>query len=149
MENSNDYTIEKLNNLISIAEDGNEGYQNAAKDIDNETIKKSFNVFSEERAEYATQLRKLVYQLTGETETSTGSSTGMLHRVWMDLKSVFTGGDTNAIINACINGEEAAVTAYSDVLADPKISDDFKKTITFQLHGIKQALSNLKSYITD
>ena len=148
MENKIDYTIEKLNTLISIAEDGKQGYENASKDIDNEILKNSFVVFSKERAEYATKLRKFAYLLAGETQTSNGSSTGLLHRVWIDLKSVFSGGDTNAVLNACITGEEAAVAEYTNFLNDTIIPSNYKATINFQLHGIKQALSNLKSFLT-
>ena len=148
MENKIDYTIEKLNTLISIAEDGKQGYENASKDIDNEILKNSFIVFSKERAEYATKLRKFAYLLAGETQTSKGSSAGLLHRVWIDVKSVFSGGDTNAVLNACITGEEAAVTEYTNFLNDTVIPSNYKATINFQLHGIKQALSNLKSFLT-
>ena len=147
MENNNNYIAEKLNHLIGIAEDGKEGYQNAAENLEDAAIKNSFILLSQDRAQYATQLRKQVYQLIGETENDGGGPIGMLHRVWMDLKSVFTGGDTVAIVNACITGEEAAVKDYTDALNDPLITENIKLIIAYQLKSIQQALSNLKTYV--
>ena len=145
--NNNDYTVDKLNHLIAIAEDGKEGYENAAKDIDSEVMKHSFTLLSQDRAQYATQLRKQVYQLTGEAENNGGGAVGAIHRVWMDIKSAFTGGGTDAIINTCITGEEAAVKDYTEVLNDLKVHENHKVIIAEQLHGIQQALLNLKSYV--
>ncbi len=147
MDNNNDYTVDKLNHLIAIAEDGKEGYENAAKNIDSEVLKHSFALLSQDRAQYATQLRRQVYQLTGEAETKGGGPAGALHRVWMDLKSIFTGGGSDAIVNACITGEETAVKEYAEVLNDSKVFENNKQIIAEQLHSIQQALLNLKSYV--
>ena len=148
MENNKEYTIDKLNHLIAIAEDGKEGYENAAKNINDKNIKSSFMLLSQDRAQYATQLRRQVYQLTGEAETKGGGPAGLLHRVWMDVKSVFTSGDEEAIMNACITGEEAAVAAYKELLSDDKIAASHKVVIVEQLHGIEQALAKLNGNTT-
>jgi len=147
MENRNQNTTEKINNLIDIAEDGKEGYENAAKDVKDSNMKSSFLLFAQERSTYSSQLREIVNQLQGEAEEHGGDSAGSMHRVWMDLKSIFTGGDTDAIINACITGEEAAVKEYNLVLNDASISESYKPLIMAQLNGIEQALASIKSQV--
>ena len=147
MENNNDYTIDKINHLINIAEDGKEGYENAAEDVKDSEFKSAFLIFAQERSNYATQLRQIVHQLGGDSEGTGGGSAGSLHRVWMDLKSVFTSGDSEAIINACTTGEEAAIKEYKMILADDQISESFKPLIGDQLNGIEQALASIKLHV--
>lgn len=147
MENSNQNTTEKLNNLIAIAEDGKEGYENAAKDVKDDAIKSSFLLYAHDRSVYASQLREIVHELNGEAEDKGGDAKGSLHRVWMDVKSAFTSGDVDAIINACITGEEAAIKEYKLVLNDSLIPESYKPVIGKQLNGIEQALASITSHV--
>ncbi len=147
MESSIQNTAEKLNDLITIAEDGKEGYENAAKNLKDAAIKSSFLLYAHDRSVYASQLREVVHQLNGEVEDNGGDIKGSMHRVWIDVKSAFTGGDVDAIINACITGEEAAVKEYKLVLNDSLIPESCKPLIKEQLNGIEQVLSSIKSHV--
>jgi len=144
---NNKNTNEKLNNLIDIAEDGKEGYENAAKNVKDPAMKSSFLLFSQERSVYASQLREVVHQLNGEAEEEGGDSKGTLHRVWIDLKSIFTSGDTDAISNACITGEEAAIKEYKLVIDDVEIPESCKPLLKAQLRGVEQALSSIRVHV--
>jgi len=143
MENNNQNTNEKLNRLIDIAEDGKEGYENAAAAVEDISIKTPFLLFAQERSAYASKLREIVHQLQGEAEGKGGDTMGSLHRVWMSFKTIFTSGDTEAIINACITGEEAAIKEYKLVLSDSLISESIKPLIREQLAGIENTLMNI------
>ncbi len=147
MENTNEYAINKLNHLVNIAEDGKEGYENAAENVEDSAIKSSFMLFAKSRSVYASQLREIINQLHGESEDTGGGSVGSLHRVWMDLKSTFTGGDTDAIINVCITGEEAAIKEYKLVLDDTQMLKSPRPILEKQLSGIEQALVSIKSHV--
>jgi len=146
MENINEKTNEKLNRLIDIAEDGKEGYENAAEELIDAALKNSFLLFAKERSVYASQLREIVNQLKGEAEGRGGDAKGSLHRVWIGLKASLTSGD-DAIINACITGEEAAIKEYELVINDTSIPESCKPLIKEQLYGIEQALASIKSQI--
>ena len=144
MEIKNKEVIEKLNHLIAIAEDGKKGYKNASEDVDDPKMKVLFTRFSDERASYVKQLQ--VQEITlGGSVAEGGGPIGALHRVWMDMKSVFTSGDKDAIINACITGEEAAVTAYEDALKNEFITRKIRDVINEQLSGIQNALQTIRS----
>jgi len=147
MENNNHSTNEKLNRLIDIAEDGKEGYESAAKDLKDDAVKSSFLLFAKERSVYASQLREIVHQFRGEVEDNGGDVKGSMHRIWINLKATFTSGDTEAIINACITGEEAAVKEYKSVLDDSLIPESIKPLIGQQLDGIEQALASIRSHV--
>jgi len=147
MENKNEETIEKLNVLIDIAEDGKEGYENAAKNVKDAATESSFLLFAKERSVYASQLREIVLQLKGEATEKGGDTKGTLHRVWINLKSIFTSGDTEAITNACITGEEAAIKEYKLVLNDSLVPESCKPIIGEQLAGIERALASIQLHV--
>ena len=48
----NEKAVERLNHLIAIANDGKYGYENAAEDIKDITLKQMFRQYSLERARY-------------------------------------------------------------------------------------------------
>ncbi|MDZ4758944.1 MAG: PA2169 family four-helix-bundle protein [Bacteroidota bacterium] len=147
MENPNQKIIDKLNHFIAIAEDGKIGYENAAKDVKDNQMKAIFEKYSKQRSGYIEELQKQVHHLGSAAEDS-GGPVGLLHRVLMDIKSVLTSGDKNAIINACITGEEAAVKHYTDTLEETLFPDNIRAMIQKQLSGIHQALSEIKSNIS-
>jgi uncharacterized protein (TIGR02284 family) len=149
MENNNSIIIEQLNNLIDMAEDGKEGYENASKDVKDVKAKTSFLLFAEQRSTYSKQLKELVFQLKGEAADNGGDAKGSLHRIWMDFKAIFTAGNTEAIINACITGEEAAIKEYQLVLDDDVIPQHMRVVIGEQLIGIQQTLASIKSHVID
>jgi len=140
-------TIDKLNHLITIAEDGKVGYESAAEHLKDTEIKSSFMLFSKDRSIYATNLRQIVEQLNGESEGKGGDTLGSIHRVWIDLKSSFTNGDTEAIVNACITGEEAAIKEYNLVLDDDDIPKSYKPLVAEQLGGIEQTLAKIRLHV--
>lgn len=144
MDNKNKELINELNHLIAIAEDGRLGYENAAKDVKDPGLQSLFSRFSNERAGYVTKLRSHVTSLGGDPDDD-GGPLGAIHRVWIDLKSAFTSGDRDAIINACTTGEEAAINAYESALERDFITGELRNVISEQLAGVRRALETIKS----
>ncbi|WP_278022728.1 ferritin-like domain-containing protein [Flavobacterium ginsengisoli] len=99
-------TVKTLEGLISILEDGKLGYTDAAEHVENPAMKTDFLEYARERALFIVELQNQINKLGKSTDTSGGGPLGVLHRTWIDIKSAFTGGDTESIINACITGEE-------------------------------------------
>jgi uncharacterized protein (TIGR02284 family) len=144
MSNLNEKAIDKLNHLIAIANDGKYGYENAAEDVNDATLKQMFRQYSLERARYAEDLKKEVSRLGGSPDKG-GGPLGALHRTWMDIKSTITSGDREAILKTCITGEEAAVNAYSDAVKDDALAGNLKQVISQQLSGVQFALNSIRS----
>jgi len=107
--------IECLNDLIETCRDGEEGFKTASDHVGDAGLKKYFSQCSDQRAQFVSELQSEVRQLGG-TPTETGSVSAAFHRGWINIKSIVTGGNDDAIIAECERGEDAAVANYQDVL---------------------------------
>ena len=145
METQGQSLTGKLNHLIAIAEDGKYGYESAGKDVKDETLKSLFLRFSAERDEYLTQLQDKVRDL--DADTGKGGPAGTLHRAWIDLKAVLMSGDKDAIIKACITGEDYAIMEYNKVIEMIKSDSPLKQILVSQRSGIEAALSSIKKHL--
>ncbi|WP_406845242.1 PA2169 family four-helix-bundle protein [Flavobacterium soyae] len=137
-------TVKTLEGLISILEDGKLGYTNAAEHVENLALKADFLEYARERALFIVELQDEINKLGKSTDTSGGGPLGALHRTWIDIKSSFTGGDTKAIINACITGEEAAIEKYKKALEENDLEHSQVFIVSKQLNSIQNTLSQIK-----
>ncbi|KAF2329389.1 ferritin-like domain-containing protein [Flavobacterium daemonense] len=137
-------TVKTLNGLISILEDGKLGYTNAAEHVENLAMKADFLDYARERALFIVELQDEINKLGKSTDTSGGGPLGALHRTWIDIKSSFTGGDTKAIINACVTGEEAAIEKYKAALNENHLEHSQVYIVSKQLNSIQNTLSQIK-----
>lgn len=112
---SNSDTISTLNGLIQTCRDGQEGFKVAAEGIERSDLKTVFYEFSQQRADFVGVLQELVRTLGGDPENN-GSVSAIVHRGWMDIKSLVTGKNEEAILNECERGEDYAKDAYAAAL---------------------------------
>lgn len=106
--------IETVNKLVEICRDGQYGFELASKGIDDALLRSELMQYSQQRHEFAEDLREALADLTGESPTDHGSMAGALHRGWINLKQALTSRDRLAILSECERGEDAAVQAYKD-----------------------------------
>jgi uncharacterized protein (TIGR02284 family) len=109
--------ISTLNDLIQICRDGESGFRTAADGVKDPHVKALFARFARQRDEMARELQEEVRKLGGTPEQS-GSTTGALHRGWVNIKSLVTGKDDNAIIAEAERGEDVAKAAYAKALKE-------------------------------
>ena len=139
----NDTTISCLEHILQIINDGKYGYINASEDVSDATLKVLFLQYSEQRASFSQELKHQILKLGGETKDQ-GDTLGALHRTWMDIKSNVSGGDRDAILKACITGEEKALDVFNDEMKN--ISDqDILDLLFQQSSAIKLALNNIRT----
>ena len=98
-------TITTLNTLIATTIDSVTGYEDSAKNIENERFREIFRGRADERQQVVEELRSEVRRLGGDPEES-GSFLGKAHQRFEDLKAVVTGRDEQAIINEVERGED-------------------------------------------
>ena len=137
--------VSTLEGLISILEDGKLGYTNAAEHVESPAIKTDFLDYARQRALFIVELQDEINRLGKSTDTSGGGPLGALHRTWIDIKSSFTGGDTEAIINACITGEEAAIEKYKMALEKNELDGSQIAIVSKQLNSIQNTLTLIKA----
>ena len=146
MTDLNKEAISVLNDLIETSKDGQEGFKSCAEDIKHPELKALFAKRSAECAAAAAELQAQVRALGGDPETST-SVAGDLHRRWVDVKSVFTGKDEEAVLNEAERGEDHALKAYKEALE--KISKHnlvgIRDLVESQFHGVQRNHDQVKA----
>ena len=132
-----------LNSLIETLKDGQEGFRQAAEGVKDPQLKSLFNQYSQQRARFAGELQKQALSL-GESKPETDSSTtGALHRTWINLKSAVTQGDDHAVLAECERGEDSAVDEYKKAL-DDSLSAPLRNIVSLQYAEIKKAHDRIK-----
>lgn len=146
MTDLNKEAISVLNDLIETSKDGQEGFKTCAEDIKHPELKALFAKRSADCAAAAAELQAAVRQLGGDPETST-SVAGDLHRRWVDVKSMFTGKDEEAVLNEAERGEDHALKAYKEALA--KIEKHqllhIRDLVERQYHGVQRNHDQVKA----
>lgn len=146
MTDLNKEAISILNDLIETSKDGQEGFKSCAEDIKHQELKALFAKRSADCAAAAAELQAQVRALGGDPETST-SVAGDLHRRWVDVKSVFTGKDEEAVLNEAERGEDHALKAYKEALE--KISKHnlvgIRDLVERQYHGVQRNHDQVKA----
>lgn len=94
---------------------------------------------------YTVKLQDEINRLGKTTNVSCGAVLGAIHRAWIDIKSSFTSGDVEAIVNACFTGEESAIATYESTLNIEELNADQIDLISSQLSRIKSVLLTIKA----
>jgi len=140
---TNDETISALNNLIQTCKDGADGFREAANGVQSTEYKETFTRYSQQRAQFATELQDEVRTLGGDPETS-GSIAASLHRTWINIREVVQGNDENAVLNECERGEDSAVSAYQNAMKQ-NLTGDVKSIVERQYTQVKEAHDRIRS----
>lgn len=145
METANEETIASLKHLVSICNDGKEGYKHAAENCDSPALKALFTTYSIQRSEFEMVLKTCIHQLGANAENESGGPLGILHRTWIDIKTALTPNDNKAVLEACITGEKAAIDAYRKVLDESTLSVSTRQIIYTQRKEIEECLNNISN----
>ena len=145
---TNEKLTETLNGLIEINNDRVNGYEKAieeTKDLDID-LKTIFNGMASESRKYAGELSKIVSE-TGGTPADGTTNSGKVYRVWMDIKTMFSGHSRQSLLELCEFGEDAAQKAYREALAsDAEISAETRQLITGQQEKLKTSHDLIKKH---
>ncbi len=141
-------TIEVLNDLIRINNDRVEGYEKAVRETKEEDgdLRNTFNRCVEESRRYKQELLDQVRKLGGEPASYT-TQPGKIYRVWMDVKSSFTGHGRQSILELCEYGEDAAKRAYEKALdADNNLPPDVRSVVKQEMDNLRNSHDAIKHY---
>lgn len=144
MEDQRRKNLSVLEDLIEINNDGRHGYQTAADDIDNPAYKTLFLQYAQQRAQFSAELEREA-NLLGRDPDAGESVLGAIHRGWINIKSAFTNGGSEAILAECQTGDKAALEAYEDALAQP-LPSNLENLIRTQHSSILEAYNKVKTF---
>jgi len=139
--------MDVINDLIEINNDRVEGFEKAARDLEGQDtgLDTVFNKLASESREYSAQLTAIA-QDSGFAPVEGTSTSGALHRAWIDIKATFTGSDITTILNECERGEDAIKAAYDSAL-DPEneLGTALTDVLLIQQKGVIEGHDLIKS----
>jgi len=140
---ANNKIIDELNDLLTRNYDAEKGYQEAAKIVESQAMKGFFIDQARNRYDFGHEVKDEIRHLGGEPNKGT-SFKGDLHRGWLNLRDAISNG-SEALLEECIRGENAAIEEYDEFIAKDYIPDDIKSIFTKQKSSIQQAIHRLSS----
>ena len=141
---ANKELVKHLNSLLEKHNDAVKGYEEAAEEVKNPSLKTFLERNASTRRSFAQDLKQEVVSLGGDPEDST-SVKGDLHRSWLDLKSAFSSDNDESVLEECIRGEESAIKDYDETIRSGDIPSGLNNKLQTQRDQIQQALNELKS----
>lgn len=105
---ANDELVKILRGMASTCRDGEEGYNKAAKGAHSDAIRRTFDQFSLDRAEYAARWDRFVEQYGGASG-DTGHGGGVLRRGWVDLETRIRPADDHELALHAAEGDEGSL----------------------------------------
>jgi uncharacterized protein (TIGR02284 family) len=142
---SNEEVISDLKTLLSLVNDGKEGYEHAAEVTENPTLKTLFKEMEGERIVYASELKAHIATHGGEADNEDGGILGGLHRTWITVKQALTSKEDKAILEAITTGEKAAIAKYNEYIADYADHAEHLTLLKDQRDGIQVALGEIEA----
>lgn len=142
------YTEEISNNLNELLiknYDAENGYKHAAENVSSHTLKHFFERMSNERAEFARELKTEILRYGEEPEDS-GSFKGVVHRNWMTLKSLFSSNDEEAILEEVLRGEEKSLETYFNILRERNLPASIDVLLFKQKNAIQATINSMKTH---
>ncbi|MGC1471170.1 MAG: PA2169 family four-helix-bundle protein [Psychroserpens sp.] len=140
-----DPNIEKLRDVLKNNEDAVKGYGKAAENASEIGLKSYFQNKSKERLNFITSLRGALPHMDMGTGEIDGSTTGAVHRTWMDVKAFFSSGNDEAMLEEAIKGDRAAVSDYEKILGDGNLPPAAEEMIRQQMKWIKNDITEIKT----
>ena len=118
-----------LKDLIRINNDRIEGYEKAisySKDIDADLHGTFSKMIDESRKLKEVLVSALRDEGDSMDDIESTTNSGKIYRVWMDVRSAFSGKDKKSVLDLCEFGEDAAQNAYQQALELKKSHDLIK-----------------------
>ena len=126
-----------LNTLIATLIDSVTGFEDAAANIEGSSrLQQLFRERASERRQVVEELRAEVRRLGGNPEDD-GSFLGKAHQRFLDLKSVVTGRDEQAIVNEVERGEDYLKEKFETALSTGSLSGETRAVIERAYQSVK------------
>ena len=138
--------ISTLNGLIETTVDSVTGYEDSAKNVDNERFREIFRGRADERQQVVEELRNEVRRLGGDPEES-GSFLGKAHQRFEDLKAAITGRDEKSIINEVERGEDYIKGKFEAALEGDDLGAESREVVQRCFQSVREGhdqISQLK-----
>ncbi|WP_046756233.1 ferritin-like domain-containing protein [Kordia jejudonensis] len=147
MYNYTDELGNRLNDLLEKNYDAEKGYKKAAENAKSQNLKNFFERRASERYNFGHEIKAELKDLGQEIDKG-GSIQGSAHRTWMDVKSWFSSDNDEAMLEAAITGEKAALSEYDELLSkenEPHVPARIESVLNKHRATIKHELDTIKT----
>lgn len=138
--------ISTLNTLTATLIDSINGYEDSAKNVENERLRQIFREHADQRQRAVEELRAEVRRLGGNPEDD-GSFLGKAHQRFEDLKAAVTGRDEKAIINEVERGEDYLKEKFETALESGDLTGESRQVVERAYQSVREGhdqMSQLK-----
>ncbi|WP_437185506.1 PA2169 family four-helix-bundle protein [Planctomicrobium sp. SH668] len=135
-------TIKKIRELVQLNVDSRDGFEQAAKDVEDMTISTLFQSIAHQRREQAEELCKYIEWNHEEVDRS-GSLAASMHRSWMSIRELFSTKKLYSILAECERGEDHIKQAYEETLLQTAGSA-MNDVLTHQYAQVKTAHDRMR-----
>jgi len=112
--------IHKLNDLIQLCKDGEQGFRQAAGEVHSKQYKALMWAAAQRRKDFASLLQEEVRKM-GAKPARKGSFVGLLHRGWMNLLYQMSLHSDKVVVKECRRAEESALNVYEDIFENKRL----------------------------
>lgn len=137
-----------LQDVIDTCHDGVNGYETAAGEIGDDSIKTLFLRLAQQRKGFVEELKNEALKLGVELD-SFGSTKGFFHRTWIATKAAFTNYTKDKIIEEAMDGEKKAVEVYVKSYGSQDVPQYIIDILKEQEHLIKVAIHQLNGLLAE
>lgn len=135
----NEYVGEKLNALLQKNIEAKQGFLKAAEKMENPAIQSFFNNKARERKDFARQLEAYLNQLNIESKEE-DSIKSKVHRTWMDIRTLVSSDQEEAVLEEVIRGENAILEKYREILDNESVPSTTRNFLNAQMNKIETGL---------
>jgi len=122
-----------LNDLIRLNNDRIAGYEQAIKQLDGAThLQSVFHKQIVQSYAFITALEEAIENTGGQATMDQSTTEGKIFRSWMDMKTFFAKDDRKAILESCVDGENAIYQAYQEASQIEELPQDAQFLINQQ-----------------
>lgn len=143
---SNNEVISILNGLVETCERGERGFRSAAESVRNSEFRRLFNIFTQQRTQFISELQAEIHRLgaeAGKTGSSGSDASAPPNTIPFNRPSLHGVQDEASIIAECQREEEAAVNDYQEALkADLPL--DVQYVVKRQYMDIRDAYDRIR-----
>lgn len=143
-KDSKENLVGNLKGLLEKNYDAEKGFKKALNNANDEHLKNFLKTQAVQRNRFATELDNELRTLNEKPKES-GSTTGVIHRTWMDFKSTIAGNSDEAVLEECIRGEKASEKEYSNCLKENHFPPHVENVLNKHLNEIQTTLSQVNT----
>jgi uncharacterized protein (TIGR02284 family) len=131
---------DRLKDLVTKNEDAIKGFEKAAKNAEKVGIKSYFEKKIVERMKFLRELRASATDLDLGSIEIDGSTVGVAHRTWMDVKAFFSADNDEAMLDEAVRGDKSAMDDYDKAMAETMIPHRIREIIKVQREKLQNDL---------